>query len=84
MRRWCGCRLRLGCSHSAAFQIPSDGLRWIPTNRISARVVAVFADIVADDFIECHRRSLGRSRARISLSWNVGIPFSRFFQKYST
>jgi hypothetical protein len=48
-----------------------------------ARVVVVFTNIVGDNLFEGHRCSLGRIKAHISSSWNVRIPFSTFFQKYS-
>jgi hypothetical protein len=49
------------------------------------RVVPAVADIVTHYFVEGHARScrLGRSPAQIWSSWNVVIPWSVFFQKYS-
>ena len=63
----------------------ADGLRWISKNRISARVVAVFADVVADNFIERHAgcSSWVQSTRGFQRPERCVMPLSTFFQKYS-
>ena len=48
--------------------------------------MTVFANIVANNFVESHTCPCPRgcSSLRIASSWKVRIPLSLFFQKYST